>query len=77
MAKVRNCKSQNPHNTILKFWYPGDLSLSQKLHEELKFEQESAAEDAYSPAFLEAFKEDGVWNVCLSICEVFSLSSKV
>jgi len=40
-----------------------DLSLSQKLHEELKFEQESAAEDAYSPAFLEAFKEDGVWNV--------------
>jgi len=40
-----------------------DLPLSQKLHEELKFEQESAAEDAYSPAFLEAFKEDGVWNI--------------
>jgi hypothetical protein len=66
-----------PHCTILTFGAPGDLSLSQKLHEELKFEQESAAEDAYSPAFLEAFKEDGVWNVCLSICEVFLLLSKV
>jgi hypothetical protein len=63
VAKVGNHYHQN---TILTFGALGDLSLSQKLHEELKFEQESAAEDAYSPAFLQAFKEDGIWNVRLS-----------
>lgn len=43
-----------------------DLALSQKLAEELKFEQESAAEDAFSPAFLQSFKEEGIWTVCPS-----------
>ena len=40
-------------------------NLTQKLQEELKFEQESAAEDAFSPAFLQTFKEDGIWTVRL------------
>ncbi|KAI9569889.1 mitochondrial glycoprotein [Boletus coccyginus] len=38
-----------------------DVVFSQKLAEELKYEQESAA--AEEPGFLKAFKEQGVWTI--------------
>ena len=40
-----------------------DLALSQKLTEELKYEQESNSETE-EPEFLTAFKKRGVWEVC-------------
>ena len=39
-----------------------DLALSQKLAEELKYEQDANAE-AEEPEFLTAFKKRGVWEV--------------
>ena len=39
-----------------------DLALSQKLAEELKYEQEANSE-AEEPEFLTAFKKRGVWEV--------------
>jgi len=44
------------------FAHIADLSLSQKLSEELKYEQEANAE-AEEPEFLTAFKKRGVWEV--------------
>jgi len=44
-----------------KFAHTADLALSQKLAEELKYEQDSA--EAEEPEFLTAFKERGVWEV--------------
>lgn len=45
----------------------GDLPLSQKLSEELKYEKESAANDdaALVPAFLQAFKNSGTWSASI------------
>jgi len=44
-----------------------DISLSQKLQEELKYEQEAVVEAAAAsestPEFLKAFLEQGVWSV--------------
>ncbi|KAF9528408.1 mitochondrial glycoprotein [Crepidotus variabilis] len=43
-----------------------DIALSQKLQEELKFEQEAAAETAApdtTPEFLKSFLEQGVWSI--------------
>jgi complement component 1 Q subcomponent-binding protein len=42
--------------------HTADLALSQKLAEELKYEQEAATE-AEEPEFLTAFKKRGVWQV--------------
>ncbi|KAF8312107.1 mitochondrial glycoprotein [Clavulina sp. PMI_390] len=46
-------------------WSSGqvDIALSQKLQEELKFEEQNAAEDAFSPAFLEEFNKEGIWKI--------------
>ena len=44
-----------------KFAHTADLALSQKLSEELKYEQEAA--EAEEPEFLTAFKKRGVWEV--------------
>ncbi|CAA7261184.1 unnamed protein product [Cyclocybe aegerita] len=40
-----------------------DISLSQKLQEELKYEQEAIAETPETPEFLKAFLEQGVWSI--------------
>ncbi|PPQ80879.1 hypothetical protein CVT25_001888 [Psilocybe cyanescens] len=41
-----------------------DLALSQKLQEELKYEQEALAEQAdVTPEFLKSFLEQGVWSI--------------
>jgi len=40
-----------------------DIALSQKLQEELKFEQESLPEPDATPDFLKTFLEQGVWSV--------------
>jgi len=41
-----------------------DISLSQKLKEELKYEQESLAEsDDATPEFLKTFLEQGIWSI--------------
>jgi len=37
--------------------------MSQKLQEELKYEQESLAESPETPEFLKQFLEQGVWSV--------------
>jgi len=44
------------------FTHIADLALSQKLAEELKYEQE-AKTMAEEPEFLTAFKKHGVWEV--------------
>jgi len=49
-------------NYSAKFARAADLALSQKLAEELKYEQEANAE-AEEPEFLTAFKKRGVWEV--------------
>ncbi|KAJ8516846.1 hypothetical protein ONZ45_g5914 [Pleurotus djamor] len=40
-----------------------DLSLSQKLQEELKYEKEAAANTPYVPEFLKTFKSQGTWQL--------------
>jgi len=40
-----------------------DIALSQKLQEELKFEQESLPQADATPDFLKAFLEQGVWSI--------------
>ena len=40
-----------------------DIAMSQKLQEELKYEQESVAESPETPEFLKQFLEQGVWSV--------------
>ena len=40
-----------------------DLSLSQKLHEEIKFELEAAKANAGVPDFLRDFQSTGIWNI--------------
>jgi len=40
-----------------------DIALSQKVQEELKFEQENLAEPDATPDFLKAFLEQGVWSI--------------
>lgn len=47
------------------FYMLADIALSQKLQEELKFEQESLPEPDVTPDFLKAFLEQGVWSVSL------------
>ena len=44
------------------FIHTADLALSQKLAEELKYEQDANTE-AEEPEFLTAFKKRGVWEV--------------
>ena len=44
-----------------KFAHTADLALSQKLAEELKYEQDAA--EAEEPDFLTAFKKRGAWEV--------------
>ena len=44
-----------------KFPHTADLALSQKLSEELKYEQDAA--EAEEPEFLTSFKKRGVWEV--------------
>lgn len=41
---------------------PADIPLSQKLQEELQYEQEARTNEA-SPEFLGNFLEQGVWSV--------------
>jgi len=43
-----------------------DVLLSQKLSEELKYENESAGNPDVTPDFLKSFLEQGVWSVCNS-----------
>jgi hypothetical protein len=45
--------------------HTADLALSQKLHEELKYEKENVQAEAAAPEFLKAFQESGVWKVSL------------
>lgn len=45
------------------YWRLGDIGLSQKLQEELKFEQQPGSEAAETPEFLKTFTEQGVWSV--------------
>ncbi|EUC66732.1 glycoprotein [Rhizoctonia solani AG-3 Rhs1AP] len=40
-----------------------DLSLSQKLHEEINFELQAAKANADVPAFLKEFQSSGIWNI--------------
>ncbi|KAG8728282.1 Mitochondrial acidic protein mam33, partial [Ceratobasidium sp. 428] len=40
-----------------------DLSLSQKLHEEIKFELEAAKANSDIPNFLRDFQASGVWRI--------------
>ena len=49
---------------VCSFLVIADVSLSQKLQEELKYEQDAAAEtgDA-TPEFLKTFLEQGIWSV--------------
>ena len=48
---------------LICFGGAADLALSQKLAEELSYEQEASTE-AEEPEFLTAFKKHGVWEVC-------------
>lgn len=61
-------------------WYIlalADISLSQKLQEELKYEQEAIAETAnVTPDFLKSFLEQGVWSVRIHISFRKQISSK-
>ncbi|ELU41758.1 regulatory protein suaprga1 [Rhizoctonia solani AG-1 IA] len=40
-----------------------DLSLSQKLHEEINFELQAAKANAEVPAFLKEFQSSGIWKI--------------
>ncbi|CUA76794.1 Mitochondrial acidic protein mam33 [Rhizoctonia solani] len=40
-----------------------DISLSQKLHEEINFELQAAKANADIPAFLKEFQSSGIWNI--------------
>jgi complement component 1 Q subcomponent-binding protein, mitochondrial len=40
-----------------------DLALTVKFEEELKYEQQAAAEQTEEPEFLKAFKAQGIWSV--------------
>ena len=58
----------------LIFFFAADISLSQKLKEELKYEKESLSDTGNStPEFLKSFLEKGIWSVrvlflCLVLC---------
>jgi len=57
-----SCELSRPSRSFCsKFAYTADLALSQKLSEELKYEQEAA--EAEEPEFLTAFKKRGAWEV--------------
>ena len=54
------------------FSHKADLALSQKLAEELKYEQDASSE-AEEPEFLTAFKKRGVWEVRSICCTIFDV----
>ena len=41
----------------------GDVTLAQKLQEELKYEQDAAEISQTTPEFLKTFLEKGIWSV--------------
>ena len=51
-----------------------DIALSQKLQEELKYEQENLPEPDATPDFLKSFLEQGVWSV--RFCLLFFIIRK-
>ena len=65
-ARVMGDGSCKPcHSSLDSFTdcaHTADMALSQRLAEELKYEQEAATE-AEEPEFLTAFKKRGVWQV--------------
>jgi hypothetical protein len=50
-------------HTLSSIFNVGDLPLASKIQEELVYEQEAAAKDTTSRAFLEHFIEEGIWKV--------------
>ena len=58
-----SCKLRCPYfHSCADCTHTADLALSQKLAEELKYEQEAATE-AEEPEFVTTFKKRGVWQV--------------
>ena len=41
----------------------GDVQLSAKLAEEIKYEQEALAAEPEEPEFIQSIKEQGIWTV--------------